>query len=203
MMCISSLTGYQCLSPHVTAGESKVLVVGASGGTGHVITQMAQCLGTPKIVAVCSKSNFDFCQANGATHMVDYSDIDAMMQVLQQHGPFDVVVEGLLSKDYVYRRLGGPSSDWIRAGLQRTLGLQCWSNPHDHLFWIRLPKSKDDLKKFKQWAEEGKLKPHVGKILGLDEVAEAFATILSRRLQGKVVIQIMPSDPSEEEYVVG
>jgi NADPH:quinone reductase-like Zn-dependent oxidoreductase len=196
-------------------------VVGASGGTGHVITQMARCLACPCIVAVCSRSNFDFCQSNGATHSVDYSDINTMMQELQQLGPFDIVVdcvssadprdsnvgypklfqskEGLLSNDYVYRRLGGPSSDWIRAGLQRTLGLQWWSNPHDHLFWIRLPKSQDELKKFKQWAEEGKLKPHVGKIMRLDQVQEAFETILSRRLQGKVVIQITSSDPSEEE----
>jgi NADPH:quinone reductase-like Zn-dependent oxidoreductase len=214
------LTAYQCLSPHVTA-ESKVLVIGASGGTGHVMTQMAQCLGSSYIVAVCSKSNFDFCQSHGATHMVDYSDRDAMMQELQQHGPFDIVVdcvssadprdasmgyptllqtkEGLLSKDYVYRRLGGPSFDWIRAGLQRTMGLQWWSNPHDQLFWIRFPKSHDELKKLKQWAEEGKLKPHVGKILGLDQVPEAFEMILSRRLQGKVVIKITSPDPSQEE----
>jgi NADPH-dependent curcumin reductase CurA len=30
----------------------------------------------------------------------------------------------------------------------------------------------------------------VGKILGLSQVPEAFAMILSRRLQGKVVVQI-------------
>jgi reticulon-4-interacting protein 1, mitochondrial len=207
----TSLTAYQCLSPHVTA-ESKVLVVGASGGTGHVMTQVAKCLGSSCIVAVCSKSNFDFCQSNGATHLVDYSDREAMMRELHQHGPYDIVVdcvssadprdssagypallqteEGLLSENYVYRRLGGPSFDWIRAGLQRTLGLQWWSNPHDQLFWIRFPKSHGELDKLKQWAEEGKLKPFVGKILGLSQVPEAFAMILSRRLQGKVVVQI-------------
>lgn len=144
--------------------------------------------------------------------MVDYGDRDAMMQELQLLGPFDIVVDcvssadprdasagyptllqtkkGLLSKDYVYRRLGGPSLDWIRAGLQRTLGIKLWSNPHDQLFWIRFPKSQDELKKLKQWVEEGKLKPHVGHTFNLNQVSEAFEMILSRQVQGKVVVQI-------------
>lgn len=210
-MLYSSLTAYQCLSPHVTA-STKILVVGASGGTGHVMTQMAHCLGSSVVVAVSSKKNFEFCKSHGATHLVDYGDIDAMMQELQLLGPFNMVVdcvssadprdesagypsllqtkEGLLCKDYVYRRLGGPSLDWIRAGLQRVLGIKLWSNPHDQLFWIRFPKSKDELKTLKQWAEEGKLKPYVGVVFNLNQVSEAFEMILSRRLQGKVVVQV-------------
>lgn len=183
------------------------------------MTQVAHCLGSTTVAAVCSARNFDFCKSCGATHLVDYSDRDVMVNKLLELGPFDIVVdcvssadprdqnagypallqkkEGMLSEDYVYRRLGGPSLDWIRAGLQRTVGVKWWTNPHDHLFWIRFPNSKDELTQLKQWAEEGKLKPHVGKVMELHQVKDAFELILSRRLQGKVVINLPSSSDSD------
>lgn len=190
---------------------TKVLVLGASGGTGHVMTQVSKALGAETIVAVCSSRNFDFCKSKGATHLLDYGS-ETLLEDIKALGPYKVVLdcvtsedprdqkldypnmlqknEGLLDADYVYRRLGGRTPDWFRAGTQRTLGLKLWRNPHDQLFWIRFPKSHDELRELAAWAEEGKLAPHVGEVFGLEAVSEAFEKILSRRVSGKICIKV-------------
>lgn len=104
--------------------------------------------------------------------------------------------KGLLVDDYIYRRLGGPSVDWIRAGLERKTGLNCWKDKHEKLFWIRFPKSAGELRQLQEWAEARKLTPHISKMYSFSEiqVQEAFDEILSRRVQGKVVVRIHSDD---------
>ena len=50
-----------------------IVIVGASGGTGHVAIQVAKALGWKEIIAVCSTDNIKFCQDLGATQVVDYT----------------------------------------------------------------------------------------------------------------------------------
>jgi NADPH:quinone reductase-like Zn-dependent oxidoreductase len=100
----------------------------------------------------------------------------------------------------VYRRLGGASLDWIRAGLERTTGLNCWKNKHEKLFWIRFPKSSHELRQLQEWAESGKLTVTVSNVFefSVSGVRAAFDEILSRRTVGKVVVRVLV----EEDAVV-
>ena len=205
------------MSSHVSTNAS-ILVIGGSGGTGHVALQIARCLGTQRITAICSQKNNDFCLSCGAAEVIDYTKgaehiVAGLMQ--SPHKPFNIVMDCVssaeprdmsmnypsllqhhpsfqqfLSEDYVYRRLGGPTSDWIRAGLERTTGIQWWPNRHDKLFWIRLPGSSGELKQIKKWADDGKLRPHVGTTYEFSEegVLKAFDDLLSRRVKGKCVV---------------
>jgi NADPH:quinone reductase-like Zn-dependent oxidoreductase len=214
------LTALQALKAHVHA-DSSVLIVGASGGTGHVALQVAASLGAAHITAVCSLKNADFCRARGATHVVDYRGKNGVVLDLQAAPgcPYTVVLDcvtsadprdqamqypamiqdpsnGLLQADYVYRRLGGASLDWIRAGLERTCGLNCWKDKHEKLFWIRFPKSSHELRQLQEWAESGKLTPTVSNVYDFTEtgVRAAFDAILSRRTQGKVVVRVLAEE---------
>lgn len=214
------ITTVQCLQPHVVAGTTSVLVIGASGGTGHVAVQTARALGAKFMTAVCSASSADFVrQQCGADEVVDYRrGADAMLEELQKSKgrPYGVVMDcvssadpqdqkpinypqwiqqhsdTLLTDEYVYRRLGGQSVDWIRAGLERTVGLNCWSDKHEKLFWIRFPRSVPELRQLQEWAESGRIKPHVAQIYGFSRegVRDAFDAILGRRVRGKVVIKV-------------
>jgi len=225
----TSLTALQALSPHVNS-QSSVLIIGGSGGTGHVALQVAsQCLGASKVTAVCSNKNATFCRTMGATDVIAY-DVDAgnvsMREKLAQAAegsPFTLVMDcvssadsrdqslfhypsllqeeqpnskQLLSSDYIYRRLGGPTGDWIRAGLERTLGFSCWKNPHEKLFWIRFPRSSHELLQLQEWWEAGKLKVHIAQTYDFtaEGVNEAFASLNSRRVKGKVVVRVRPED---------
>jgi NADPH:quinone reductase-like Zn-dependent oxidoreductase len=72
---LAALTSLQALRDYgkVQRG-SKVVVRGASGGTGHYAIQLARILGATEIVAISSSK--DLCLALGATEVIDYSSQD-------------------------------------------------------------------------------------------------------------------------------
>jgi reticulon-4-interacting protein 1, mitochondrial len=212
------LTAWQSLSPYIVPGRSNVLILGGSGGTGHVAIQIAKALGARQVTTVCSTANIDFVRECGASHAVDYSKSDNVMHELKRSGPFDVVLDcvtsadpqdashdyptlirntsGLLTPDSLYQRLGGEWSDWIRAALARPNIVPqswLWQNPQERLFWIKFPHSQLALNALAEMADAGRLKPKVQKIyqgITATNVASAFDDILSRRVQGKIVIRI-------------
>jgi len=214
------------------------LVVGASGGTGHVALQVAKALGAKHATAVCSRKSEEFCLSCGADDIVDYHapPDELRRRLLRSPGrPYDIVMDCVTSADprdrrpidypeflqqtqsqspdsggdalpllapyYVYRRLGGPSADWIRAGLERTAGVNCWTDRHEKLFWIRFPDTKRELRRLSEWAEAGALKPHVSNVydFSTDGVKDAFDAILSRRVRGKVVVKVMQDGDEQQE----
>ncbi|GAX11814.1 hypothetical protein FisN_7Lh202 [Fistulifera solaris] len=231
------LTGLQCLQPHLENRPS-VLVLGASGGTGHVMLQIAHCLGARHVTAVCSAKNFDFCKQNGATDVVDYHEPGLVEKLREASGcPYDFVMDcvtsedprdkdkvhyptllqeqkdSLLSPNYVYRRLGGATSDWIRASMQRVVsggagspkGSFFWwklgaAGSNEQLFWVRFHQTCHELEQLAQWVKQGKLKPSVQEVYPFSEkgVQSAMDTILSRRVRGKVVVQIYPQLSEQE-----
>jgi NADPH:quinone reductase-like Zn-dependent oxidoreductase len=219
------LTAWQTLQPHLVAGYSNVLVVGASGGTGHVSLQVAKALGANEIVAVCGTSNLDFCRSCGATQVINYQDGDGVARLEQLGVSFDLVLDcvtsadprdsslnypqrvqssRILSNNYLYQRLGGPTPDWIRAFLKRVGLPPWWRNPHEQLFWITFPHSSEQLKELGKLAEMGQLTPKISKTLsGLTaaNVQEVFDDILTRRVQGKVVIEVVEADRTSTSVV--
>jgi NADPH:quinone reductase-like Zn-dependent oxidoreductase len=212
------LTAWQALQPHIMAGQSNVLVVGASGGTGHMALQVAKALGANQVVAVCGASNVDFCRSCGATQVVNYQDGDVVARLEQLGVSFDLVLDcvtsadprdsslnypqrlqasHILSNNYLYQRLGGLIADWIRASLKRAGLPPCWRNPQEQLFWITFPHSSEQLKEVGKLAEMGQLLPKISKTLsGLTaaNVQEGFDDILTRRVQGKIVIEAVEAD---------
>lgn len=202
------LTALQALSPHVTP-SSQVLIVGASGGTGHVAIQVAAALGAHSIVGLASASSRDWLtELCPRLQLVDYHDNDWLGQ-LERLGPFDIVLDcvtsddardraseyprrlqGVLTDTAVYRRLGGPMMDWAKAGLRRITGMDCFGR--EDLFWIRFPSSSRELAQLRTWAEENKLRPVLASShpFSAEGVRQAFAELQSRRVKGKVVIDL-------------
>jgi hypothetical protein len=200
-LSLVGLTALQVFQQHApsndpattTSPETIILILGASGGTGHVALQVAKALGFSDITPVCSQSNADFCRDCGATQVVSYDTTDNLLESLlqtiltdgqgheEQDGYYSVVLDcvtsadppdskpqyphliqhgdhahRLLTKDYVYRRLGGPTKDWFRAGMERTMGWGGWFLSHEKLFWIRFPKSSHEFEQLKGWVERGR-----------------------------------------------
>jgi reticulon-4-interacting protein 1, mitochondrial len=213
------LTAYQCLQPHIPSKNSlvtSILIIGASGGTGHVALQVARQLSAQHRTAICSMSNADFVQRDcGATGVVDYNTntIESLLAELRAAPgcPYNIVLDcvtsadardasridyrklvqemkthDMLTNDYVHRRLGGPTRDWIRAGWERFVtgsaadtatlssssfnssfnsslasccGNCCWTmtNAHEKLFWIRLPHSSRQLQILQEMAQGSSL----------------------------------------------
>ncbi|KAG7367360.1 NADPH:quinone reductase [Nitzschia inconspicua] len=218
------LTAWQALSPCIKPEQSNVLVVGGSGGTGHVAIQMAKALGAKTVTTICSTRNVDFVKKCGATDVIDYQTEDDVIAALQRRvdEPFDIIFDTITSGDpndaiynypqriqqatnppiltpeYFYQRLGGKWTDWIRAGLARP-GIfphsWLWSDPRERLFWIKFPKSSVALQELTKIVDSGQLRVHVQKIypeMTVDTVQQAMDDLLSRRVQGKIAIRVIP-----------
>lgn len=219
------LTVLQCLEPCLSSGDS-LLVVGASGGTGHVGLSVAKAMGA-QCTAICSRRNIEFCKEAGADTVLaydDYTDQSELLQALKDCSgcPFDMILDCVTSEDpgdsiqgypqvlqdkanaivvtskpHIYRRLGGPPPDWIRAGMARTLAIfpaaWFWPDRHERLFWIRFPNSSQELQQIADWVDEGKLAAHVSKVYKMTapDIQLAFQDLLGRRVRGKVVIRIV------------
>lgn len=231
-MPLVGLTAWQALRPRILPGRrSNVLIVGGSGGTGHVAIQVARALGAKNVVAVCGTSNVVFCQDCGATHVVDYSTTPNVIIALQEvvatslaGQAFDVILDcvtsgdpndaqhdypnrirqatspSLVTPNHLYQRLGGQWSDWIRAGLARPDIFPhswLWKDARERLFWIKFPHSAGALAELTKMAEAGHLKPRLQKVypeMTADTVQQAMEDVLSRRVQGKVVLRVLSND---------
>jgi NADPH:quinone reductase-like Zn-dependent oxidoreductase len=223
------LTAWQALSPYVIPQGSSVLIVGGSGGTGHVSIQVAKALGAKYVVTVCSNRNIQFVRDCGATHVIDYSapNVDVIVELQNvirkdlQGQQFDIILDcvtsgdpadgqynypqkirysnpSIVTTDHLYQKLGGHWTEWIRATFARP-GIfphsWLWRDPRERLFWIKFPYSSNALQQLTDLAERGLLKPRIEKIypeMTVDTVQQAMEDVLSRRIQGKVVIKVQP-----------
>eukprot|EP00802_Teleaulax_amphioxeia_P019190 Tamp_19413.p1 GENE.Tamp_19413~~Tamp_19413.p1 ORF type:complete len:399 (-),score=80.26 Tamp_19413:64-1164(-) len=197
-----------------------LLLIGGSGGVGHVACQVAKALGA-SVTAICSDRNSLLVRELGADRVVDYSQGDAatlegLRAAVGALGPFHLcldTVSSLESKDannYMnlvglaappgsphrllrgkYIKIGGAPGEWMCAGLKRTIGLNLFSNDRE-LFWVRFPKSVAALEELTSMVEAGKLRPRVSNEVAFkeDDVREAFAKLHARRVVGKQVVRI-------------
>ncbi|KAF8688946.1 Zinc-binding dehydrogenase, partial [Rhizoctonia solani] len=86
------LRGGLSRDPEVNTGQNaKVLVVGASGGTGIIGVQLAKALGAT-VVAICSGKNAEFVKEHGADEVIDYATEEVPSTALSL-GPYKVIYD--------------------------------------------------------------------------------------------------------------
>ena len=82
-----------------TKPNARVLVIGASGGVGHLAIQIAKRgLGAAFVVGVCSSKNEEFVRSCGADHVIAY-DRTPIESIADQHpewrGRFDLIFDAV------------------------------------------------------------------------------------------------------------
>lgn len=98
---LAAQTALTCLdSAKVTSG-SRVAVIGASGGVGHCVVQLAHAVGA-SVVGVAGTRNLGFVHTLGADEVIDRTTTD----LAERFGPdsFDVVIDTV-----------GGIEQWVRA----------------------------------------------------------------------------------------
>lgn len=179
----------------VEAGQ-KVLVIGAGGGVGSYVVQIARSMGA-EVTGVCSTSKLDFVRSIGATHVIDYTRHDFADSGLA----YDVIVDlaGSRAVSHLRRALTATGTLVILGGEGggRWLGIgrQVWSKVVG-LFSrqkFRSPISlvnRDDLAILKGLLEAGKITPIIDRTYPLGDVPTAIRVLAEGHSRGKSVIKV-------------
>ena len=200
------LTAYYSLvdRARLQAGET-MLVTGASGGVGLACVELAHLLGARVIGAVGSAAKASIVRDHGAEAIIDYSREDVRDRVKEL-----TAGEGL---DICVDNVGGPLFGTL-ARLMRwngrllPLGFAGGEVPSIPMnlpllknysivgvftgAWAdRFPEeSSRAADKVLQWVSEGKLRPHIDRVLPLEAAADAMGAIANRSVAGRIVLAV-------------
>jgi len=178
---ISGLTAWQGLFQHgrLRAGQS-VLVHGAAGAVGSMVTQLAQEFGAYVIGtgrAADHQTALDF----GAKEFVDL-DKDALEDVGEVDLVFDVIggdigkrSAGLIRAGGTLLSIVGPPEARPSAGLAVDFVVES---------------DRAQLSEIVQRVRDGRLRTNIGKVAALDDAVAAFNP--TERIKGKTIIRVHP-----------
>ncbi|EFX00471.1 zinc alcohol dehydrogenase [Grosmannia clavigera kw1407] len=182
----------------------RVLINGASGGVGSLVTQIAKARGA-YVVAVCSAANEALVRRNGADEIVDYQTHDPLPQAAKQasSGPFDLIVDCmgdqplfLQCSPYLVPRgsflciVGGPSQGvvpfvrnkilpWFLGGPARTYQI------------LGLAPSGERARAVAAWYADGTVKDMpIDSVHPMADAVKAYGKLATKRAKGKIVIKV-------------
>lgn len=219
LLPFAGLIGYAGLVTYggLRKAGARILIVGASGGVGHLAVQMAvNGLGADLVVGVSSSRNEAFVRSLGAHTAVPYDRI-GITEICEQFpdwaGTFDIILDcvgddryftvlapRLLKPTGRYVTAALPSSRPGRAGedigllaggalLGRVVLRRLTSDYRVITGLFRLP-GTDGLPAMARWVRDGKLVPHTASTYRLDDLAAAHRESEAGRTVGKIAVEV-------------
>lgn len=170
----------------------RVLVVGASGGIGPWIVQLATRHLGATVTGVCGKVRLPFVRSLGAADVVDYTREDFVAREVV----YDVIIDVLGTSDFtrcrprltplgrmVYVSFKWPQILWmLRTAFGRGPRVLC----------ALVNERQADLETIAALLDDGTLQPHVDRTFPLDAAADAHRRAESGQNIGAVVISVAP-----------
>jgi len=200
-------TAYHALRKRAQLAEGEVLLVlGAAGGVGLTAVEIGRLLGAQVIAAASSAQKLALCQRYGAQLTINYlvDDLRTRVGELTDGRGADVVfdpVGGDLTEAALrsVAFLGRFLIIGFAAGIPRVpLNLILFRSATAFgISWGAFGRARpleiaDDISVLLQWHQEGRIQPHISDIYPMTQCAQALRSIMNRKAQGKVVIQITP-----------
>lgn len=175
------------------APASSIVVLGGSGGVGHVALQIARAWAPEsQIVTTCGTENLDFCAEMGADTVVDYHTQE--WQDVVPDLSVDIVFDAVGATDAAeraYKKLkDGGSFVTIAGALASNATAASRPSVKQHFF---LTDSSDyrQLDTLKELVDAGKLRPILDETFSISEIAACFNHSISGHSTGKV--SVVPS----------
>jgi NADPH:quinone reductase-like Zn-dependent oxidoreductase len=197
---MGALTALQGLRGAGVGPGSRVLIIGASGGVGHLAVQIARILGAERVVAVCSGRNAGWVGALGADRVIDYT-----RETVPDAGEgFDVIFDTVATTPL--RRLRPvmrPGCVYAPAGALQRRGLL---GPAVPIFGARLAgpflrrkvtavnatMTGTDLDEVARWVDQGRLAATIDTVYPLNRYADALTRLEGQHVAGKLVVAVTP-----------
>lgn len=193
---ISGWTALQAVSKAQIQPGQSVAVLGASGGVGSYVVQMAKAAGA-EVTGVASAAKLDLVRDLGADHVVDYAQRDYAAD-----GPYDVIFDiagnrtlgelrrALTAKGRLVIVGGETDGRWlggfdrsIRAGLLSPFVSQS-------LGMVASRETADDLLALTEMIESGQVTPSIERVYPLADAAAAMRHLIDGQARGKLVLHL-------------
>lgn len=167
--------------------RERVLVVGASGGVGHLAVQIARAAGAT-VVGVCSARNTDLVRSLGAHEAVDYAAPDPY----RGQAPFDVVLDCVAGDPAPFVKLLGPGGRYASCLPGAAVFARSALNPilDKKVRPVLLKSRATDLQILDRLVERGVLRVVVDSRFPLAELGKAWARSMTGRAVGKIVVDV-------------
>ncbi len=177
---LAGLTAWQCLDDLEVGDGDTLLIHGATGGVGHLATQIAVARGA-RVIGTCSEPNHDFLRDLGG-EPVAYGD--GLPDRLREVAPdgVDAVADfanALEDSDDVLTTPGRVASVLDPQGAAERGGTYVFVHP-----------DVGQLRELAALVESGRLTPHVQSVHELDHVADAVTEATEQSVRGKVVLRV-------------
>jgi NADPH:quinone reductase-like Zn-dependent oxidoreductase len=172
-------------------GQS-VLVVGASGGIGPAVLQLAKLHFGASVAAVCGTARLDYVTALGADLAIDYTRED----FTARPETYDVIVDILGRSSFTRsRRVLRPGGRLIFASFKmRQVLLSLWTalRGDQKAVCALVTERREDLVLAAELIESGKLTSVVDRCFPLEHAADAHRYAESGQKRGYVAISVAP-----------
>jgi alcohol dehydrogenase len=187
-MPLAAQTAVQGLRRGQAGSGSRVLIIGASGGVGTFVVQVARARGM-HVTGVCSGRNADFVRELGADEVIDYNAGDYRKTA----GPFDLVFDvashespgscaAMMAPGAWFISTGGDLGSMLGTPFHRALGTNAAS--------IMVESWREDLDTLTSLVDGGQLKPVIDSEFDLADSEQAYERSQTGRCRGKVVIRV-------------
>lgn len=169
--------------------RGRVLVVGASGGVGHLAVQIARAAGAT-VIGVCSGRNAELVSSLGAHEIIDYTKPDPY----RGQAPFDVVLDCVGGSPFPWLSRMAARGRFVSAFPSPSVFLRKALNPltPKKVRDVMLKANAADLRVLDRLFEAGELKVVIDGRFPLAELRRAWERSISGRSTGKIVIDIAP-----------
>jgi NADPH:quinone reductase-like Zn-dependent oxidoreductase len=195
---ISGITALQALIDEgkVAAGQS-VLVIGASGGVGSYVVQLAKASGAI-VTGVASGAKTGLVQSLGADHVIDYHKTDYLNSSVR----YDLIIDtGGRNRLRRLRRalrpngtlviVGGEGGGKLTGGIGRQIRAKLLSPfVSQRLTFFISEEHHRHMDRLAEYLGNGEVVPPVGRRYGLDSVQAAITDLVTGNAEGKSVIVV-------------
>jgi len=173
------------------ASVSTIVVLGGSGGVGHVALQIARAWAPDaRIVTTCGTSHVDFCAEMGADTVVDYHTQEWQDVVSQADIVFDTV-GATNAAELAYQVLKDGGSFVTIAGALASDATAASRPSVKQEFFLTDSSDYRQLDELKELVDAGKLWPVLDQTFSISEIAACFDHSINGHSTGKV--SVVPS----------